>query len=624
VAIVLNQIIKHRHFWLEVLGFFMLAIVLTWPMVLQPGQAALGSLHADGMKHLWTLWWMRASLWEYGDFPFQTDLVNYPVGMDLYPIEPLNGIVAFFLPWANIILLSNILVVINMTATGVAGAWFGRVLTNTPKTLNESEENSFLPVNRMGGWVAGILLEGSAVMAFFVHVGVGELHHLWWLPLGLGSLVMARRTFKWQWFFTLSFCLIGAMLSCFYLGFFLAMSTAVWALCTLWAGKETPKLLLKYFISAGIAVSVVLPVTQSFAASYKTGDVPSVGIVNYILQDHGQPVTDPPSARLELAHLYTPERKAETREESAYGGGRYLGSIAILLAIVGLIRRPKEALPWLVVAIIGVLFAFGTYLTEGGELIRVNGARLRMPILWLNRALGYVAEPLNFPVRFMAMTSVSIAGMAAYAIRDWRYLFLLPLAVIEIQWGQMLEYPWQTFVPRNSEVLTVLQDVDDKAVLDLGLAARSDMENRFNGLSTQMAHGKKVQSVPVERVEYFARDGQFFVQATQLFQDLKPLYENRGGALKPEYRKDLALLQDAGFGWIVVGYRSGRERMPSGIVDALTQLCGEPTARGMGLGAWKLPEVSYTQEELDAWKVEHETAILSLARMTPGMGPPPK
>ena len=38
---------------------------------------------------------MRASLWEYGDFPYQTDLVDFPVGMDLYPIEPLNGIVAF-------------------------------------------------------------------------------------------------------------------------------------------------------------------------------------------------------------------------------------------------------------------------------------------------------------------------------------------------------------------------------------------------------------------------------------------------------------------------------------------------------------------------------------------------
>ena len=79
--------------WLigEVIGFFLLAVLLTWPMIKYPSFAALGSKNADGMKHLWTLWWMRASIWDYGDFPFTTDLINYPVGMDLYPIEPLNG-----------------------------------------------------------------------------------------------------------------------------------------------------------------------------------------------------------------------------------------------------------------------------------------------------------------------------------------------------------------------------------------------------------------------------------------------------------------------------------------------------------------------------------------------------
>ena len=40
-----------------------------------------------------------------------------------------------------------------------------------------------------------------------------------------------------------------------------------------------------------------------------------------------------------------------------------------------------------------------------------------MPIFWLNRALGYIAEPLNFPIRFLAMTAVALAGMASLALR---------------------------------------------------------------------------------------------------------------------------------------------------------------------------------------------------------------
>ena len=55
---------------LEALWFFACTVALTWPTVLRPGAAALGSQHADGMKHLWTLWWIRASVWREGAFPF--------------------------------------------------------------------------------------------------------------------------------------------------------------------------------------------------------------------------------------------------------------------------------------------------------------------------------------------------------------------------------------------------------------------------------------------------------------------------------------------------------------------------------------------------------------------------
>ena len=57
---------------------------------------------------------------------------------------------------------------------------------------------------KSGGFIAGTILEGSAVMAFFIHVGVGELHHMWWLPLGLGCQLKARKTQEWKWFFAVA------------------------------------------------------------------------------------------------------------------------------------------------------------------------------------------------------------------------------------------------------------------------------------------------------------------------------------------------------------------------------------------------------------------------------------
>ena len=168
----------------------------------------------------------------------------------------------------------------NMVLTGVTGAWFGRLLSRS----------------RVGGFIAGTLLEGSAVMAFFIHVGVGELHHLWWLPLGLGCQLMARKTQEWKWFIAVSGCLIGAMLSCFYLGFFLALSVLTWAILTGWKGRKTPKLVLQYVLAASLAIAIVIPVTKSFASSYKTGSVPEVGlmdtspkIMGNLLPTHQQP-----------------------------------------------------------------------------------------------------------------------------------------------------------------------------------------------------------------------------------------------------------------------------------------------------------------------------------------------
>jgi len=600
---------------LSVVWSFLLAAALTWPVVLRPSEAALGHVRADGMKHLWTLWWMQASVWQEGAFPFATQLINYPVGMELYPIEPLNGLVAVLLPFLDVVTLSNLLVLLNMTLTGIAGMWFGRELTGS----------------RWGGLVAGTLIEGSSVMAFFVHVGVGELNHLWWIPLGLGVLLRARRTLEWKWFLALAGCLVGAMLSCFYLGFFLAMSVALVALTTLYAGRDTPRLLGRYVLAAALSVGIVIPVLKSFSSSYKSGSVPDVGLRSYLLEDHGQPITDPPSARLEPAQLFKPFREAARVEEQAYGGGRYLGALLAVLALAGLVRNPRKALPLLAVAAFGIVFACGSYLTSGGELVLYNGARLRMPHVWLNRLLGYLAEPLNFPVRFLAMSVVGLAGMAALSIRRDRpilkQLIVVPLAVlavVEVNAAQLLDWPWARFAPRDASVLAPLDDLGDGAVIDLALAVRADHENRWNGLSTQIVHGKRTQAVPIERIETFARDGYWYVRALPFVQDLQPLYENKRGALTGDYTRDFAIARDAGFRWVMVTYRTGAEFLPKTLVSELNRVCGQPVVKGRGIGVWALPEVDVDPAQVAEWQAAHMGKVDKLDRSNAGGAPGPQ
>ena len=605
---------RGREHGLAALWSLGLAVVLTWPAALRPSEAALGNVHADGMKHLWTLWWMRASVFDEGRIPFETTLINHPMGMDLYPIEPLNGLFAVGLGGLSIVALSNALVVLNLVFTGTAGAWLGRLLSGS----------------RLGGLAAGSLLMGSSVMAFFVHVGVGELLHLWWLPLGLGCLLRARETLGWPWFVGLAACLVGAMLSGFYLGFFLALSVAIWALSTLWAGRKTPLLLLLYAVTASASVGVVWPVTQQFAASYKSGDLPPVSLREYVLEQHGQPVTDPVSARLDPLELVTPRREPTGREDLAYGGGRYLGILALGLALVGVVREPRRGLPLLFVAAGGVTFALGTWLVFGGSEVLVSGTRLRLPLLWLNRLLGYLAEPLNFPIRFLAMTVTAVSALCALAFRrvsPQRRLVLFALAllaVVEVQANAQVRWPWDRFAPRDAKALEVLREEEGGAVLDLALVVRADHENRWSALSTQIAHGKASQAVPIERIEFFARDGHNYVTAFGLVKDLQPLYENyREAKLDGDYTRDFALLQDAGFRWLLVTYRGGRERIPEVLVSEVTRVMGAPVAEGAGLAAWALPETAASAEELDEWKRIHAEVVESNAAADRGsFGPP--
>lgn len=585
--------------------FLALAVFWTWPVALHPAASALGHPSGDGLKHLWTLAWARREL-GLGHLPFHTDWVNWPVGMDLFPIEPLNALVGALLPAMSLVALSNGLVLLNLWATGLAGAWMGRELSGRAE----------------GGLVAGLLLEGSAVMVSFVHLGVGELLHLWWLPLGLGWLVRARRSGRTGPFVALGLCLAGATLSGFYLGFFLAVATAIWALMTLSARGLGP-LLARYALAAGLGLLILGPVLRVFSASWTQGSVADVGFFSWVFGDHDQAVTDPVSARLEPLQLLWPARALEGAQVGAYGGGRYLGFAALILAGLGLSRRPREALPWVAVALGGLTLALGSELSWGGQELVFGGGPLPLPLLYVNRALGYLAEPLNFPVRALAITTVALAALAALGARG-RASALVLVALVEIATLSELPWPLARFSPQDASALEGVRDHRGHAIADLALIWRSDAENRWSAISAQLVHQHPIQAVPIERIEYFARDGARFVAALGLVQDLEPLYNRAPGGLpRPleAYRGDLALLRDAGFGELLVNYRGGRERMPDGLVDALTALCGPPVAKGAATALWAVPEVVYTPDELAAWKAAHEAAIAALKASEHGPGP---
>jgi len=603
----------------------LLTLLLTWPGLTRVGQAALGAAGSDTPKHLWTLWWMRRSVLSEHAFPFTTDLVNFPYGMDLYPIEPLNGLGGVLLGFLPLVTAANLLAWGNLTLIGVCGGLLGRALSRAGPEDGAGEDDGL-----WGGLAAGTLLQGAAISLFTIHVGVGELQHLWWLPLGFTAWLALRREPGAARAVALGLALAGAVLSCFYHGFFLAIGVSVLSLLTLWAGgvKQTGKLLGAYVLAAGLSLAVVAPVTTSFATSYGNDTRQPISMKEYVLGSHNQPLTDPPAARLEPAQLVVPQRGrrgSASASTLAYGGGRYMGGFAALLVLGALVLRTRAFAPWAAVGSVGVLIAMGSYLVADGEaVLNAAGVRYQLPFLWLNRLLGYLAEPLNFPVRAVALTATAAAAAAALvAGATVRGRKLGPLAaglallsVIDVQVNQLNPRPMADMQLTEWPELAPLAETDG-AMVDLTMAWNTDLETLMGGLSAQLSHGQKIQAVPIERLRYFALEGQYFVQALALTEDSRAAQRGNITLEREAYRGDIAILRDAGFERLLIQGIGPRRDVPMPVRDALSGLLGKPEIDGEHAVVWALPEVSYTEAELTNWQAGHRQAMEALTRKPP-------
>jgi hypothetical protein len=81
--------------WPVIGAFLLVAIVFTWPLVLNFSTAAPGDPTGDNWQMVWNLWWVKEALAHFQN-PFHTDLIFYPQGTGLYlhALNALNGLVS--------------------------------------------------------------------------------------------------------------------------------------------------------------------------------------------------------------------------------------------------------------------------------------------------------------------------------------------------------------------------------------------------------------------------------------------------------------------------------------------------------------------------------------------------
>lgn len=581
----------------------LLALIVTWPTPWYLTRAAVGSAHSDTPKHLWTLWWMRREGID-GPWGLLTTLVNAPEGMPLYPIEPLHGVLAMVLQ-IPVVPLSNLLAITNVTLVGICTGWLGWLASRRPA----------------GALVAGALAQTGSFVAFTLHVGVGELRQVWWIPLGLGLLLHAQERRELRWFALLGATLGLATVSCFYHGFFLATALAVVALCTLRADRA---LWQGYGVAVAIALAIIVPVVRTFAHSYAPDDQAAARAGFLAWMGTATHLETYPRSSLELWQLVTTrdvDFSHATRQTYAYGGGRYLGWITLGLSAAGAWNMPRRALPWVAVALTGIVFAMGTVLWWGDAIVQ---PRIVLPLAVLNHALAWFGEPLNFPVRFLALTTIATSILAALGTTRRWMLALVPLAMIDVNRNALA--PW----PRNMMVMADLSPVEapEGAVADFTFALRENVDplrsydaaDRFQLLGAQVWLDRPMQIMPVERVELWGTSGIRWTAALPLAKLVLGESVDEDGVRASNW-----LLRDRGFRSVVVTHACDTAPERS-FLRGVRQALGEPEQGRCGL-LWVIPEVEATPAETARWTEEHaarvEAQAKEIAKQRGGPAPPP-
>jgi len=110
--------------WLVLLGYLLLTILMTWPLVTQLTTAIPGDSF-DGWQNYWNLWWIKTALVDHQQTPFVTDLLYYPTGVGLYfhTLNSFNGLLTLPIQLSNSLFLAYNTVIFFSWAIGGYGVY---------------------------------------------------------------------------------------------------------------------------------------------------------------------------------------------------------------------------------------------------------------------------------------------------------------------------------------------------------------------------------------------------------------------------------------------------------------------------------------------------------------------
>lgn len=397
---------QHRplsHWVVLGIGIFLayagVALLITWPLAANLGRVLPGT-SGDTLLHYWNGWATKQAL-AGGQSLFFTNLIFYPQGVSLvthnmawFQIGPwllldqlMDGIVAY-----NLTLLFNLtlcgcaafILSYKLSADWKPAFLAGMIYMAWPFRLSQLDHPNLLATQ----WIP--------IFMFFL---IRTLENGRWRDAILTAVTLALVGYgRWQ------LLIPAAIMGLIYVSW----SWRLW-----WPKAQRPKM-LRLMVAAGLVIVFLLPpawlLVQEQQNSTDAADLFREGEESIMQSDLLAYVT-PSNGHFLLRDLTTPiydkyyEARFSSRRYSPY-----IGFVTLILAIVALIKKSRQALPWFLMALVMILLAMG-------PLLRVNGIDYpEFPMLYRLLEPLQVIRLMRVPDRFNMFLALPMAILAGYGM----------------------------------------------------------------------------------------------------------------------------------------------------------------------------------------------------------------
>ena len=402
-----------RYVLILVGAYLALAILITWPIVLDLSDSIIGYHNCTNRMHVWVLWVVKQLLMS-GYAPTETNYIFFPLGANLvllygsdlfYPVV-LSPLVELLSPG----IVFNLKLIFSFTMGAMGAALLMRQVA----------------VGRLAAGVGGALFMIGPYFLLETFNGVSELVAVEWIPFALlyllrsqGSQGRVKDTLLCA-----LFSLMAAYSSGYNIFFLLlfGMVLVAYRLLSSWRdGAWRKAIRLKPLILLGMVAAVGILPLGLLHRQGQTGDRVHEEALN-MFDPESTPRMDSSAA---LTRFFRPGRNQipwikdngdGTFEKTNTTYSVYLGLGILALAIFGFVSARPRATLWGIVALFFAILCLGPHLYFTEERLLLGGNMVPLPGYLLYKLLPGFAVTVRHSYRYVAMVHLALAVLAAMGL----------------------------------------------------------------------------------------------------------------------------------------------------------------------------------------------------------------